>query len=86
MSTYLFSMPGGAEWILIIVALAFVLALIGFWIYTIVDIVKSNFQDETTKIIWLLVVVLIGILGSLIYWIFGRSGRVIAEHNNIKNY
>ena len=83
MSTYLFSMPGGAEWILIIVALAFVFALIGFWIYTIVDIVKSNFQDETTKIIWLLVVVLIGVLGSLIYWIFGRSGRVIAEHNNI---
>ena len=83
MSTYIFSMPGGAEWILIIVALALVLASIVFWIYTIVDIVKSNFQDETTKIIWLLVVVLIGILGSLIYWIFGRSGRVIAEHNNI---
>ena len=83
MSTYLFSMPRGAEWILIIVALAFVLALIGFWIYTIVDIVKSNFQDETTKIIWLLVVILIGILGSLIYWIFGRSGKVIAEHNHI---
>ena len=81
MSTYLFSMPGGAEWILIIVALAFVLSLIGFWIYTIVDIVKSNFQDETTKIIWLLVVVLIGILGSLIYWIFGRSGRVIVNEN-----
>ena len=83
MSTYLFSMPGGAEWILIIVALALLLASIGFWIYTIVDIVKSKFQDETTKIIWLLVVVLIGVLGSLIYWIFGRSGRVIAEHNNI---
>ena len=83
MSTYLLSMPGGAEWILIIVALALVLAIIGFWIYTIVDIVKSKFQDETTKIIWLLVVVLLGILGSLIYLIFGRSGRVIAEQNNI---
>ena len=81
MSTYLFSMPGGAEWILIIVALALILASIVFWIYTIVDIVKSNFQDETTKIIWLLVVVLIGILGSLIYWIFGRSGRVIVNEN-----
>ena len=83
MSTYLLSMPGGTEWILIIVALALVLASIGFWIYTIVDIVKSKFQDETTKIIWLLVVVLIGIPGSLIYLIFGRSGRVIAEQNNI---
>ena len=81
MSTYLFSMPGGAEWILIIVALALLLASIGFWIYTIVDIVKSNFQDETTKIIWVLVVLLMGILGSFIYWIFGRSGRVIVNEN-----
>ena len=81
MSTYLFSMPGGAEWILIIVALALVLASIGFWIYTIVDIVKSKFQDETTKIIWILVVVLLGILGSLIYLIFGRSFRVIVNEN-----
>ena len=81
MSTYLLSMPGGAEWILIIVALALVLASIGFWIYTIVDIVKSKFQDETTKIIWILVVVLLGILGSLIYLIFGRSGRVIVNEN-----
>ena len=76
-------MPGGAEWILIIVALALVLTSIGLWIYTIVDIVKSKFQDETTKIIWVLVVLLMGILGSFIYWIFGRSGRVMAEHNNI---
>ena len=81
MSTYLLSMPGGAEWILIIVALALVLASIGFWIYTIVDIVKSKFQDETTKIIWILVVVLLGILGSLIYLIFGRSFRVIVNEN-----
>ena len=75
----LLSMPGGSEWILILICLAAVLVFFGFWIYTIVDIVKSKFQDDTTKIIWLLVVILLGFLGSIIYWIFGRSGRILVE-------
>ena len=75
-STLLLSMPGGAEWILIIVALTLVLAITGFWIYTIVEISRSKFNDDSSKIVWILVVVLIGILGSIIYWIFGRSNRL----------
>ncbi len=75
----LLSMPGGAEWILILLVLAMVLALLGFWIYSIVDIAKSKFVDDTSKIVWLLVVVLTGIIGSLIYWIFGRSSRVLVD-------
>lgn len=75
----LFSMPGGAEWILILLVLAMLLAFLGFWIYTIVDIAKSKFVDDTAKIVWLLVVVLTGIVGSIIYWIFGRSSRVLVD-------
>ncbi len=76
----LLSMPGGAEWILILLVLAMGLGFLGFWIYTIVDIAKSKFVDDTSKIVWLLVVVLTGILGSLIYWIFGRSSRVLVDN------
>ena len=75
----LLSMPAGAEWIIILVGIALALAAMGFWIYTIVDVAKSKFADDTTKIIWLLVVLLSGILGSLIYWIFGRSGRILQQ-------
>lgn len=76
----LLSMPGGAEWILILLALAMLLAFLGFWIYTIVDIAKSRFVDDTNKIVWLLVVVLTGVIGSIIYWIFGRSSRVLVDN------
>ena len=78
-STLLLSMPGGAEWILIIVALTLVLAITGFWIYTIVEISRSKFNDDSSKIVWILVVVLIGILGSIIYWLFGRSNRLVVN-------
>ncbi|MFN0082685.1 MAG: PLDc N-terminal domain-containing protein [Ferruginibacter sp.] len=75
----LLSMPAGAEWILILLGFAMLLAFIGFWIYTIVDIANSKFVDDTSKIVWLLVVVLTGIVGSIIYWIFGRSSRVLVD-------
>lgn len=76
-------MPAGAEWILILLALAIALVSLGVWIYTIVDIAKSNFSDDTTKIVWLLVVVLTGILGSILYLIIGRSAKILPESNNI---
>ena len=79
----LFSMPGGAEWIFILLAFAVAMASLGLWIYTIVDIVRNTFSDDTTKIVWLLVVVLTGILGSILYLIFGRSGRILPEANNM---
>ena len=77
--TLLLSMPGGSEWLLVLIVLAFLI----FWIFTIVDVAKSKFSDDTSKIIWLLIVLLTGILGSILYWIFGRSGRILPEANNI---
>jgi len=72
-------MPGGSEWTLVLLVFAVLLAMLGFWIYTIVDVAKSKFNDETTKIVWLLVVLITGIIGSLIYWIFGRSSRILVN-------
>ncbi len=77
----LLSMPGGAEWILILIALVVVLTSVGFWVYTIVDVAKSKFNDDITKIVWLLVVILLGFLGSIIYWIVGRSSKVNLDQN-----
>lgn len=75
----LLSMPGGAEWILILFVFTILLAILGFWVYTIVDVAKSKFADDTSKIVWLLVVLLTGIIGSIVYWIFGRSSRLMED-------
>lgn len=53
--------------------------ILGFWVYTIVDVAKSKFADDTSKIVWLLVVLLTGIIGSIVYWIFGRSSRLMED-------
>jgi hypothetical protein len=46
------------------------------WIWALVDIVRSNFRDSNTKLIWILVVILLPLLGSILYLIIGRNQRV----------
>lgn len=44
-----------------------VLGLI-FWIFMIVDVVKREFKQENDKLLWILVVVLTGLIGAVIYY------------------
>jgi hypothetical protein len=44
-------------------------------IYCIIDIMKSSFRDNTTKILWLAVVLFAPFLGSIAYLIAGRGGK-----------
>ena len=71
MNHFLISTPGFSE--LLIAAL--VIAMLIFWISCIVDIARSNFDSSTTKIVWLLVVIFLGILGALIYNFAGKPTR-----------
>ena len=67
------SFPSGAEIILILVALGYLF----IWIKTIVEIAKSRFTDETSRIIWLLVVAFCGLIGMILYYAIGRKNRII---------
>jgi hypothetical protein len=52
----------------VMLALFLGLGLIIFWIYMIIDAIKRKYKHENEKIVWILVVVLLGILGALIYY------------------
>lgn len=43
------------------------------WLWAIIDLVKRNFSDSATKIIWALVVIFIPFVGSILYLVVGRS-------------
>ncbi|MBU0761228.1 MAG: PLD nuclease N-terminal domain-containing protein [Nanoarchaeota archaeon] len=51
---------------LIIFALAILVFI--FWIWMLVDCAKRNFKNDNDKIIWILVIVLAGIIGAIIYY------------------
>ncbi|MBC7400305.1 MAG: PLDc_N domain-containing protein [Mucilaginibacter sp.] len=46
-------------------------------LYCLVDIVRSDFKDSATKIIWALIVFFAPIFGSIIYLVIGRQSKVI---------
>jgi len=56
----------------------FGLGIIGLAIYafTIYDVVISNFANETDKLIWLLIVVLVPFLGTILGFLVGRTKRL----------
>ncbi|MEO6818634.1 MAG: PLDc N-terminal domain-containing protein [Ginsengibacter sp.] len=68
---YLLAMPGGSEWIIIFILLAYLF----FWIKALIEIGDGNFNDQATKVIWFLVVFFLNFPGLLVYYIFGRSAK-----------
>ncbi|MEO6949614.1 MAG: PLDc N-terminal domain-containing protein [Ginsengibacter sp.] len=68
---FLLSMPGGSEWILIFILIAYFF----FWIKALIEIGNGNYNDQATKIIWFLVVFFGQILGLFIYYVFGRPAK-----------
>ena len=69
----LFAIPGGAE---LLVFGLIALAIFIFWLLTILEIVNSEFTDPNSKIVWLLISILLGVLGAVIYRFAGRQNRV----------
>lgn len=48
-----------------------------FWLWSLIDCIRREFEGSNDKLIWVLVIVLAGALGSLIYVFVGRPrGRL----------
>jgi hypothetical protein len=52
-----------------------ILISIGLWIYSLIDILKNSFE-KNDKIVWILVVVLVPLLGSILYIFIGRKRKL----------
>ena len=64
---------GATEIVVILLIFLFPIVL---WIFAIVDLIQRQFQDQTNKIVWALVILLIPFLGSILYLLIGRKGEV----------
>ena len=54
--------------LLMLFIVALVAFLFIFWILMIIDCIKRNFKGENDKIVWILVLVLLGFIGATIYY------------------
>ncbi|OYY05414.1 MAG: hypothetical protein B7Y76_01140 [Sphingobacteriia bacterium 35-40-5] len=44
-------------------------------VYTLLDLFRSN-KPTNTKLLWLIVILIAPILGSIIYFVVGRTNRI----------
>jgi ABC-type multidrug transport system permease subunit len=58
----------GPVWIMIAIAAI-------FWIYSLVDVIRSNFTNPRKKTMWLLLLIFLAPLGTIFYLIIGRSQK-----------
>ena len=68
----LLSMPGTSE----IGVFALLILAVAFWIKMIIEIATSEFENNNTKITWLLLTIFLGFFGALFYYFLGRDKRI----------
>lgn len=63
---------GFGELFFIIIILSILIA----WIWTLIRIIQSDFKNPNDKLMWVIIVVGLGFLGAIIYFIFGEKNRI----------
>mgnify|MGYP000930774452 CR=1 FL=1 len=48
------------------------------WILAIIDVAKAEFKEQSSKTVWILILLFLGPIGLILYWIIG-------EHQKLKN-
>jgi hypothetical protein len=54
----------------------FGLLFFAFWLYALVDVVKSDFKDPNMKLIWIVILIFANPLGPFIYFGLSRNQKV----------
>lgn len=53
-----------------------ILFLIGLWVYTLFDCLRSEFVEPNQKLIWVIVIIFVPFLGPLMYLGLSKKGKV----------
>jgi|SRR6185369_15126464 len=56
--------------------IAFIVLPSVIWLYALADIIRNDFQYLATKIVWLIVLCFFPPLGTILYFLIGRSQRI----------
>ncbi|QDV53805.1 hypothetical protein Enr17x_58880 [Gimesia fumaroli] len=55
---------------------AFIILQLVMWIWMLVDCLKNEPSEGNDKVIWVLLMVFLGIIGSLLYYFIRRPQRI----------
>lgn len=64
------------------VCILFFLALFIAWLYVVVDILRSEFKNNTDKMIWFIFIMFMPPLAVPLYFIIGRKQKIGIKKND----
>ncbi|MBO3697492.1 PLDc N-terminal domain-containing protein [Fabibacter sp. E12] len=47
-----------------------------FVVMALIDVIRSEFRGSNDKLIWVLVIILMPVIGSILYYFFGRKQKI----------
>ncbi len=56
--------------------LVFYIGIISFYIYILIDILKSEFVNSINKLIWLIAVIFLPLIGVILYLFVGKKQKI----------
>ncbi|HQS65841.1 MAG TPA: SHOCT domain-containing protein [Sulfuricurvum sp.] len=59
---------------------AMIVGVFILWLWALIDILISKFQDNLMQIVWLLVVFFLPFIGVILYLLMGRSMKLSRDH------
>jgi len=64
-----------------------ILFLVGFilWLWAMIDIIKSQFEDKNMKVVWILLVLFLPVVGTVIYLLYGERTKIIPVGRDEQN-
>ncbi|TFV95946.1 PLDc_N domain-containing protein [Algoriphagus kandeliae] len=62
---------GGGFLILFLISIFYFI----FWVYCLVDVLRSEFKDPNMKLIWVLILIFAQGIGPIIYILIGSNGK-----------
>lgn len=62
--------------LLYVAFVACILGLIIFWIVMLVDVIQRDFNDSNDKLMWVLIVLLTGWIGAIIYYVMVKRKSI----------
>jgi RsiW-degrading membrane proteinase PrsW (M82 family) len=72
-------------WIIWLIFFVVGILLFIFWIFMLIDVFKrTNWKQENDKIVWMLVVILLGGLGAVIYYFVEKKALDAPKKSNKK--
>jgi hypothetical protein len=71
----------GATVLCFLVASAFFFLFL-LWLFTIVDLMRSDFTVPINKVTWLILLIFLPPLGVLLYWIIGSKQKIASQDSS----